>query len=157
MKCNFEFCIKKIMSRILNFSDEVEGIEMSFKDKNIEGNYQISNWQNGKRKTIVFCLICLFCYFLSIAFTIWVDKLHHGHNILILLGGLMFHMILLIISKIFNKSLLMLSIIKYLRFLCLFLTMSSLFIFPINPPDPNSCDYIRLFFSFLFVFNFLAI
>ena len=54
-----KFCNKEYISKLFKFSNEVEGIEMRFKDENIEQKYIISNLEDDNKKSLLFCIFSI--------------------------------------------------------------------------------------------------
>ena len=147
---------KKYISKLFKFSDQVQGIEMSFEDKNIEGIFLISNWQNDTKKLKIFLLFNVIFYICAIAQNLIKNNyLLFNRSIYCLLGGLIFDLIVFKVSIKIQCSLKIYSLFKNFRFFIMYFNCYFQIMFPVNQPDPNSCGMSRIVLAFIIFNNFL--
>ena len=149
------FCNKEYMSKLFKFSNEVDSIEMRFKDENIEQKYYSSNVEDEKNKSISFLIFSISIYLFGLAITLIRSIFKTSRTFYILIGGLILEVFNYVITKKYITRLNFSSQIKNLRFLCLYSILGIIIIFPFVTFDPKTCTAIRSILGFMFLINFL--
>ena len=108
------------MSRLFKFSNEFEGIEMRFKDKNIEKKYFITNNHDENKKCLIFCIFSISIYIIAISINLARSGFQSNRALFILSGGLILDIVHYQITKKWNRKLKVISLLKKLRFICLY-------------------------------------
>ena len=144
----------KYMTELFGFSQEVEGIEMDFKDKNIEENFKISNIQHDSIKSQIFLLISVISYIFCIIASLVVNKFL-TRSAFIFLAALIFECVLYKIMRDSNFKFKVLSILRNIRFFILYLSAGLTIMFPVTLPDLNQCNQIGYIHFYLLFVNLI--
>ena len=149
------FCIKEYLTKIFNLSEDKEGIEMKFKDENLEENYIESILLKEKIKSKVFLIFCCLVYMSSVGSSLYVNKLSFNYTTYILIFSWISEIVLAIFTKLNEAQYVRIQILKYIRFSILYLGLIVALMLPEHNPDPSSPNYIRYIYCFLFIINVL--
>ena len=148
------FCSKKYMTRLFGFSDEVEGVNMTFKDKILEENYLSSNKEKEYLLSKIFCALASVAYIILIFLTIYLNSFKFVRNTYICIVGLLIEILLFGFSNFYTDKIRVFLILKNFRFIILYIMIGTVILFPVNVPDPNSIQKFRVLFSFIYLVNF---
>ena len=148
------FCDNYI-TRLFQFSNETEGIEMKFKDNNIEEKYIASNCENENKKTYIFCLFCFISYLISIIGLFVLNQFRLEVNMYVLISGLIFDLVIFKLIFYWNKDLKLVSALKFIRFFYMYLTFAAVIILPLTETDLSNCSQARILWGFILYMNLL--
>ena len=146
---------KKYLSKLFKFSEAVNGIEMSFEDRSIEETYLKSNWQSEKTKLKLFLIFITIFYAFALFLNLIIVDFHPNRNTFMPICGLIVELILFALSNVNEINLKFFSVLKNIRFICMYLFVGFIIMFQINKPNPDSCFMSRVLLGFIFFTNFL--
>ena len=149
------FCIKEYLTKFFDFSEDLDGIEMKFKDDNLEENYIKSILLKENTKSYIFLIFCSLVYIFAVGSSIYVNDLCFNYTTYILICGWIIEVILAYLTKLHERQYRSIQILKYFRFIFLYLGILIALMFPQSHPNPNSPHYIRYIYCFLFIINVL--
>ncbi len=139
------------LTKILDFSEDVEGVEMKFIDKDIEKYYIKENHKRDIGKSMSFFLLVIFGYLVGITFGVLIN-LRVNRSIYIMITCLVIAIILFIISRFVQERYLIYRTIKYLQFFLIYLCYMWIIMFPVND---DIFSTFRAFYMFLAYMNVL--
>jgi signal transduction histidine kinase len=139
------------LNRLLSFSEELNGIQLSFVDKDIESFYISENHKRDLAKSTSFSVFVIFCYILSIIFSIAINS-RPTRSTYVFIACLVIEMLLYLISRYMKDNIRIYRVIKSARFLLVFLTILLMLMFPVNNININ---YIRAFYMYFSFMNVL--
>ena len=150
------FSSKKYMSRLFGFSDDVEGVNMTFKDKKLEKKYIISNIANEYQKSKIYCIFCVISYILLILLSLFINSWKIIRTFYIAFAGLLIEFVLFSISNFCKRKIRILLFLKNIRFLIFYLLFGFSILFPVNNQGDGFSKF-RFIFGFLVYMNFTYI
>ena len=130
------FCIKDYLNQLLRISDEMEGMNLKFKDKILDENYtellKNSEYDSSKIMLLILTLRYFFSIVFSFIYLFYNNKGKLTRSNYILIVGFIVEIILAVISHIHNNNLKMIMYIKYLRFITTYINNAIVLMFPEN-------------------------
>ena len=145
-------CNKIDLEEILRFSDEKEGIEMSFKDSKLEEKYKISNIHKEFHKSIIFFVFSTVGYLFQLIASLFNNDFTFTYTVIGYSSATFIEFILAMTTKIYKENFKCVKILKYCRFFLLYMVGATLLIFP----DVNKIDfYIRYIYGSILVINLI--
>ena len=127
--------LKKYLTELLGIFYEVEGINMTFKDRQLEESYSKSILESESIKSIIFLFIStpifIYCIYISLNFN---DVYSLILTVCVIIGWII-EIVLALISCRNPQNFHLMVAMKYIRFLCLFMIINLILIFPQNFDD----------------------
>ena len=123
-------CNKIDLEEILRFSDEKEGIEMSFKDSKLEEKYKISNIHKEFHKSIIFFVFSTVGYLFQLIASLFNNDFTFTYTVIGYSSATFIEFILAMTTKIYKENFKCVKILKYCRFFLLYMVGATLLIFP---------------------------
>ena len=148
---------KNYISKIFGFSNEFEGIDMNFKDKNLEDNYFLSNKQIYHQKSKLFSLVCFLTYVFIFIYSLLKNNFFFARSLYCVLAGFIIDILLLIISNLCHYNLNLLKAFTNIRFIILYINIATVIMFPAVIPDFTQCNQLRFIYTFLLFMNVLYV
>ena len=135
-------CNKTYLTELLGFSNEIQGIDMNFKDKKLEEIYQKSNIINENNKSILFCVLCCLAYIFSMAFSLFVNDFKFVVSMIPHSICMVIEIVLAKVSSNNKDNYKLVNFLKYIRFSIFYFEITILLLFPANFKQDNFLRYI---------------
>jgi signal transduction histidine kinase/CheY-like chemotaxis protein len=135
------------LNKLLDFSEEVEGVSMSFVDADIENFYVKENHKIDQGKSRSYSFLVISGYIVGITMSIVMNS-KLTRNTYLLLTCVIVDIIMSIISRFMLERYLIVRMIKKVRFILLFLSHMLSLMFPINNERNNMIRHFYVFFAY---------
>ena len=146
---------KNYVNKLFKFSNEIKGIDMRFEDNVIERDYLLSNFENEKSKSRLFCFITSLIYTFAIIVILFYNKFQPNRNFGFLITGLVVELFMFFITNRLNLNLNLFYIFKNLRFFTFYFVIGFVIMFPQIMPNESSPFQSRVICSFIVLMNLL--
>jgi len=128
--------------KILDFSEEVEGMDARFVDKNIEYFFTKANFEDDKRKSKGFTILVNSIYIAGIIISVIINP-SLNRTTFIFSGSMLLELVLYIISQNIRNKYALYKVLKYVRFILVLASGLFVVLFKVNP---DKITYIRGFY-----------
>jgi signal transduction histidine kinase len=125
--------------KLLNFSQEVEGMDVRFVDKNIENFFTKVTYEDDMKKSKAFTILLNAIYLSGIIISVIVNE-SLNRTTFIFSGLILLDLVLYIISQNIRNKYALYKVLKYIRFLIVFASSFLIVLFKVNP---DKLSYIR--------------
>ena len=146
---------KNYMKKLFRFSEEFEGVEMNFKDENLEANFIVSNRSNDYQKSKIFCLLSSSAYISFSLISLIGNKFQFNRATLIYVLGLIIDYIMYLLSNLVHKNLKIHQGIRITRFIIFYVIFSIQVLFPLANVNLTDCNHFRFVYAFCWYMNLI--
>ncbi len=151
------------LTKLFEFSEEIQGIEMSFVDTDLESFYTVENYKRDLGKSTSFFIIVMFGYVLGLGMSIVMNKTMIRSSYVIIVCMLL-EITFYTLTKYIKERYLFHKIIKSVRFLLIYLSVMLIIMFPVIKDKTQIMRniymffvYTNLLFTYYVEFNYLIV